>query len=69
MGPSLNVSQAMNNTNATPDLRQTLDALEALTEEAMPAGWSRRNWVQREALALGALGESLAFTRREPAAE
>jgi len=56
----------MNNTESTPDLRQTLDALDALTEEEMPAGWSRRSWVQREALAFGALGEKKA---REPAAE
>jgi hypothetical protein len=55
----------MKNTKPTPDLRQTLDALDALTEEEMPAGWSRRSWVQREALAFGALVDP----PPEPAAE
>jgi len=56
----------MNNTEPTPDLRQCLDALDALTEEETPVGWSRRSWVQREALAFGALVET---KPREPAAE
>ncbi len=59
----------MNNTEPTPDLRQTLDALDALTEEEQPVGWSRRNWVQREALAFGALADTPPAEPREPAAE
>lgn len=58
----------MNNTKTEPpDLRQSLDALDTLPSEEMPAGWSRRSWVQREALALGAL--VMPVLKREPAAE
>jgi hypothetical protein len=36
------------------ELQARLDSVDPVASEPMPAGWSRRNWVQREAVAFGA---------------
>lgn len=60
----------MNNTKVEPpDLRESLERLDAVFAEPRPAGWSRRCWVQREALAFGALAVDISVPRREPGAE
>jgi hypothetical protein len=51
------------------DLAARLESVDALPSEPMPAGWSRRNWVQREKIALGALGLDAMVNRLEPAGE
>ena len=38
-----------------PDVQALIESADPVASEPMPAGWSRRNWVQREAVALGAL--------------
>jgi hypothetical protein len=40
---------------AAPDVQALIESADPVASEPMPAGWSRRNWVQREAVALGAL--------------
>jgi hypothetical protein len=45
----------MNNEQLPSDLNTRLESVDPLCTEPMPAGWSRRNWVQREAIAFGAL--------------
>jgi hypothetical protein len=56
----------MNNQQAPSDLFHRLEAVDLVADEPMPAGWSRRNWVQREAIAFGALDrESIASTPDE----
>jgi hypothetical protein len=50
-----------------PDIQALLESADPVASEPMPAGWSRRNWVQREAVALGAL--VIADPDLEPAAE
>jgi hypothetical protein len=55
----------MNNDQTTSDLLSRLDSVDALSSEPMPAGWSRRNWVQREKIALGAMGRDITDIREE----
>jgi hypothetical protein len=50
------------------DIQQRLESIDALAPEPVPAGWSRRNWVQREAVAFGALGDE-PLPRLEPPAK
>jgi len=50
-----------------PDVQALLDHADPVASEPMPAGWSRRNWVQREAVALGAI--VFPNLSREPVAE
>ena len=45
----------MNNQELHSELFTRLDSVDALSTEPVPAGWSRRNWVQREAIAFSAL--------------
>ena len=45
----------MNNQELHSELFTRLDSVDALSTEPVPAGWSRRNWVQREAIAFAAL--------------
>jgi len=45
----------MNNQEPHSDLLTRLDSVDAVSTEPVPAGWSRRSWVQREAIAFGAL--------------
>jgi hypothetical protein len=45
----------MNNEQSANDLKNRLENLDAIADEPLPAGWMRRNWVQREALAFGAV--------------
>ncbi len=45
----------MNNQQLPSDLKSRLESVDQIADEPMPAGWSRRNWVQREAIALGGL--------------
>ena len=42
-----------NNQQPCSDLLSRLDSVDPVASEPLPAGWSRRNWVQREAVALG----------------
>ncbi|HUQ27342.1 MAG TPA: hypothetical protein VM051_02055 [Usitatibacter sp.] len=48
------------------DLAARLESVDALPSEPMPAGWSRRNWVQREKIALSALGMDAVVFHIEP---
>jgi hypothetical protein len=50
------------------DIQQRLESIDAVPSESVPAGWSRRNWVQREAVAFGAIGDE-SLPRLEPAAK
>ena len=45
----------MNNQQWTSDLKNRLESVDPVADEYTPAGWSRRNWVQREAIAFGDL--------------
>ena len=58
----------MNNEQSS-DLISRLEACDAVPSEPLPAGWSRRSWVQRDALAFAAAAEAMITTRREPKAE
>ena len=49
------------------DVQALIESADPVASEPMPAGWSRRNWVQREAAAFGAL--VIADLTGEPAAE
>ena len=42
------------------DLIERLAAADCVPSEPTPAGWSRRNWVQRDAIAFAAAALSLA---------
>ena len=42
------------------DLIDRLTAADSVPSEPVPAGWSRRNWVQRDAIAFAAAALSLA---------
>jgi hypothetical protein len=44
-----------NQPTIAPDVQALIESADPLASEPMPAGWSRRNWVQREAVAFGAL--------------
>ena len=48
------------------DIQARIESADPVASEPVPAGWSRRNWVQREAVALGAL---IAEPDRIPAAD
>jgi hypothetical protein len=50
----------MKNEEHTDNLLERLEAADAVPSEPMPAGWSRRNWVQRDAIAFAAAALSLA---------
>jgi len=41
----------MKNQELTLDLFTRLESLDTVPAEPLPAGWSRRNWVQRDAIA------------------
>jgi hypothetical protein len=45
----------MNNQQLPSDLKSRLENVDQIADAPMPAGWSRRNWVQREAIAFGDL--------------
>ena len=45
----------MNNQQLPSDLKSRLESVDPIADAPMPAGWSRRNWVQREAIAFGDL--------------
>ena len=42
--------------NQELDLFSTLQSLDEVASEPVPAGWSRRNWVRKEAAVMAALG-------------
>ena len=50
----------------TFDVQSRLDSVDAVASEPMPAGWSRRNWVQREAIAFGAVTADLIIPPNDP---
>ena len=50
----------MKNKDNTDNLLERLEAADCVPSEPMPAGWSRRNWVQRDAIAFAAAALSLA---------
>jgi len=56
-----------NQESIAPDVQALIESADPVASEPMPAGWSRRNWVQREAVAFGAL--VAAELNREPAAK
>jgi len=66
--PSSNRRWHMNKQQVPSELKNRLESVDPVNEEPMPLGWSRRNWVQREALAFAALGDT-PTPRIEPAAE
>lgn len=39
------------------DVLARIERADPVASEPVPAGWSRRNWVQREAVAFAALAE------------
>jgi hypothetical protein len=45
----------MNDQQPPSDLKSRIESVDLIAEEPLPAGWSRRNWVQREAIAFGDL--------------
>jgi hypothetical protein len=47
----------MNNQQLPSDLKSRLESVDQIADAPMPAGWSRRNWVQREAIAFGDLAD------------
>lgn len=47
------------------DLSSRLECVDEVPTEPVPAGWSRRNWVQREAIAFGALAVDPLIARPE----
>jgi len=47
----------MNNNDTTNDLLNRLESLDPLASEPTPAGWTRRNWVQREVVAFSGLSD------------
>lgn len=57
----------MKNQELAAELQARIDSADPVASEPMPAGWSRRNWVQREAVAFGAL--AIPDLIREPTAE
>lgn len=57
----------MKNQELAAELQARIDSADPVASEPMPAGWSRRNWVQREAVAFGAL--VIPDLIREPTAE
>jgi hypothetical protein len=59
----------MNKEQQTLDLQSRLDSVDTVASEPMPAGWSRRNWVQREAIAFGAIAADLVTPPRDPLPE
>jgi hypothetical protein len=59
----------MNNKQLPSDLAARLESVDAVPSEPMPAGWSRRNWVQRDKIAFAELGLDSAVNRLEPAGE
>ena len=44
-----------NNQEIASDIQARIESADPVASEPVPAGWSRRNWVQREVVALGAL--------------
>jgi hypothetical protein len=50
----------MKNQQHHDDLQERLAAADCVPSEPVPAGWSRRNWVQRDAIAFAAAALSLA---------
>jgi hypothetical protein len=51
------------------DLLSRLEACDALPSEPLPAGWSRRSWVQRDALAFAAAAAAMIARLPEPKPE
>jgi hypothetical protein len=55
----------MDDNESASDLYDRLASVDPLSSEPMPAGWSRRNWVQRERVALDVLGRDKTNNREE----
>lgn len=51
------------------DLLSRLEAVDSLPTEPVPAGWSRRSWVQRDAIAFAAAAAAMIAHKRDPAGE
>jgi hypothetical protein len=49
------------------DLLSRLEALDCLPAEPVPAGWSRRSWVQRAAIAFAAAAAAMIAPKGAPA--
>ncbi len=49
----------MNNKEQRNDLLNRLESIDAVNSEPVPAGWGRRNWVQREAVAFAAIADDV----------
>ena len=56
-----------NEQQPSSDLQQRLEGIDALPSEPVPAGWSRRNWVQREAIFAAMALANNTDPREEPA--
>ena len=56
----------MNNEQSS-DLQSRLEALDELPSEPRPSGWSRRNWVQRDAIAFAAAAAAMIAPQADPA--
>ena len=52
--------------NQELDLFGHLDALDEVAAEPVPVGWSRRNWVHKEAAVLAASAVALATQEQPP---
>jgi hypothetical protein len=51
----------MNDEQHEQDLKQRLESIDALPADDVPSGWSRRNWVHREALAFSMLARGISL--------
>jgi len=58
----------MNNEQQS-DLLNRLEAIDEVPAEPVPAGWSRRNWVQRDALAFAAAAAGMIKSLPDPASD
>ena len=57
------------NNQETPDLLDPLGGLETLPPDSEPLGWSRRNWVKREAAAFAVAAAAMIRPHAKPLAE
>ena len=62
--PSTRPERPSMNNEKTNDLLSQIESIDTVSSEPTPAGWARRNWVQREAVAFAALADD-AQSRQE----
>jgi hypothetical protein len=55
----------MKNQELASNLFSRLECLDTVPTEPMPAGWSRRNWVQRDAMAFAEIACDVNETKED----